>query len=56
MAKVMLLSVVIGMMAIPILSARDANPRRSVRKVVLAIFLFNLLYLLAIRYVYPHIV
>jgi 8-oxo-dGTP diphosphatase len=56
LAKILLLSVVIAMMAIPILSARDTNPRRSVRKVILLIFVFNLFYLLAVRFIYPRIV
>jgi hypothetical protein len=55
MAKLLLLSVIVGVIAIPILSAGDANPRRGLRKTVAIVAVFNLLYLLAIRFIYPHL-
>ena len=55
MAKALLLSVLIGTIGIPVLVARGANPRRGFQKVILLTLVFNLLYLLAIRFVYPHL-
>jgi hypothetical protein len=54
-AKLLLLSVVVAMIAVPILSARDANPRRSVKRLLLLITAFNLFYLFALRFIYPHL-
>lgn len=55
MAKTLLLSIVIGTIAIPVLTARDANPRRAFRKAVILIAIFNIIYILAVRYLYPHL-
>ena len=44
------------MIALPILAARDANPRRALRKTLLLIFVFNMLYLFAVRFLYPYLV
>ena len=53
MGKAILLSVLVGIIAIPLWAARDPNPQRGFRKVLLLVFVFNLLYLLAIRFIYP---
>jgi hypothetical protein len=53
--KAILLSVLFGMIAIPVLVARDANPRRGFQKVMLLTLVFNLLYLLAVRFIYPRL-
>jgi len=55
MGKFLLLSGVIGMVAIPVLNAQARDPQRSVRRVVIFMLIFNLLYLLAVRYIYPHL-
>ena len=55
MAKILLLSIVIGMIAIPVLAAREENPRRALRNTVLLTAAFNVLYLLAVRFIYPHL-
>jgi hypothetical protein len=54
-AKLVLFSVVIGMFAIPIVTARDANAKRGVKKLVFLMLAFNLFYLFAVRYIYPHL-
>jgi hypothetical protein len=54
-AKLLLLSVVIAVCAVPLLAGRDRNPRRGLKKTVLLIFGFNLLYLFAVRFIYPHL-
>lgn len=51
----MLLSIVIVMVAVPLAAARDSNLHRGLRKVVLLTIIFNLLYLLAVRYIYPRL-
>lgn len=48
-----MLSVIINTIALPVLMARDPNPVRSVKRTVALTLAFNVLYLLAIRYVYP---
>jgi hypothetical protein len=55
LAKAVLLSTLIGMIVIPALLAREANPRRGYRKVLLLTFVFNLAYWLAVRFVYPRL-
>ena len=54
-AKLLLVSVVISMVAIPVLAARDANAQRGLKKALFLVFIFNLLYLVAVRFVYPHL-
>jgi hypothetical protein len=56
MAKLVLLSVVIGMIAIPVMAAREKDARRGFQRLVLMIIVFNLLYLFAMRIIYPHLV
>jgi hypothetical protein len=54
-AKLLLLSVVIAMIALPVLTARDKSGRRGLRKLLLLAFLFNVFYLFAVRFIYPHL-
>jgi hypothetical protein len=54
-AKLLLLSVVIGAIVVPVLSARDANPARGLRKAIVLTLVFNLMYLFAIRFIYPRL-
>ena len=54
-AKLLLLSVFIGLVALPILAARDTNAQRSLRKMLLLVLAFNLLYLFAVRFIYPRL-
>jgi hypothetical protein len=55
MAKLVLLSVVIGMIAIPVMTARVASPRRGLQWTIILIVLFNLFYLFAVRFIYPRL-
>jgi hypothetical protein len=55
MQKLLLLSVVIAMICVPILAGRDRSPVRSLKKTLLVILVFNLVYLVALRFVYPHL-
>jgi hypothetical protein len=54
MQKIILMSVVIAMICVPIVAARDRNPVRSLKKTFLVLVLFNLAYLLVLKFVYPH--
>jgi hypothetical protein len=51
-AKLLLLSVVVMMMAIPVLTARHQNARRGLTRALFLFLAFNVLYLLAVRFVY----
>ena len=55
MAKLLLLSVVVMMIAVPVLTARNRSPQRGLRRTLVLTFVLNVLYLLAVRYVYPHL-
>jgi hypothetical protein len=54
-AKLVLLSSVIAMFAIPLLAGRARSARRGLRKMILLMVAFNLFYVLALRYIYPHL-
>ena len=56
MAKIVLFSVIIGMITIPVLAARERDARRGFQRLVLMIVLFNLFYLFAVRFIYPRLV
>lgn len=55
MSKLVLFSVIIMMFAIPIAAARAKNPRRGFSRMLVAMLLFNLFYLFAVRYIYPRL-
>jgi uncharacterized membrane protein YwaF len=56
MAKLILLSVLIMMVAIPVLAARDKSAKRGLQKAILFAIVFNICYVLALRYLYPHLI
>jgi hypothetical protein len=45
MKSLLLLSIVIAALVIPLRAARDPNPRRGVKRMLLMLFLFNAVYL-----------
>jgi hypothetical protein len=53
--KLLLLSIVITMIALPIMTAREANPRRALTKTVVLMLAFNVLYLVGIRFLLPRL-
>jgi hypothetical protein len=55
MQKALLISIVAATLVIPMWAARDRNPRRGLRKVVTRVLLFNLVYLLALMFIYPRL-
>jgi hypothetical protein len=54
-AKLLLLSVLLAMIGIPIFTARTIGGRRGLQWAVILIVLFNLFYMFAIRFIYPHL-
>jgi hypothetical protein len=54
-AKLLLLSVVIVMITVPVLMARDRNAKRGLKNALLLVIAFNLLYLFLVRFVYPRL-
>ena len=55
MAKLLMLSVVIMMVALPVIASRDRSGRRGLRKTLYLALLFNLFYLFAMRFIYPRL-
>ena len=55
MAKLLLMSVVLATAAIPAIAAKDALPRRGLRRAVIGLVLFNLVYAVLVMFVYPQI-
>jgi hypothetical protein len=55
MAKLVLLSIIIAMVTVPIAAGRHRNARRGISRMVVLLFLFNLVYLFLVRYIYPRL-
>lgn len=55
MAKLLLLSVVLMSVWLPIMTARDSNQKRGLRRLVHGIVLFNLFWVFAALEIYPRI-
>ncbi len=53
MKSLLLLSIVIGGLAIPALLARDPNPRRGQKRMLLLLLVFNVLYLAYVTLLHP---
>ena len=52
MSKILLLSVVLAMVAIPARAARDSSPRRGLRRLLMYTLLFNAFYLFNLLFLY----
>lgn len=55
MQKVILLSVVVALFAIPIFAAGAPNPRRGLKQALLGVLAFNLFYAFVLRVVIPRL-
>jgi hypothetical protein len=53
--KFVLLSIVVAMIGVPILAARDRSPIRAFKKTLFLVVLANAIYLLLLLFVYPHL-
>lgn len=55
MKDTLLRSVMIAVLIIPFVAAREPHPMRALKKAVALFFGFNVLYMLALRFVYSHL-
>jgi heme/copper-type cytochrome/quinol oxidase subunit 3 len=55
-SKLLLLSVIIMMVAIPMATASDRDYRRGLRRALLLTFAFNIIYFVIIRFIYPRLI
>jgi hypothetical protein len=55
MQKLLLLSTVISLVALPIIASRDPNPKRAMKKALVWLVAFNFFYLFAVRVIYPRL-
>ncbi len=55
MSKLLLLSVIVGMVVAPLLAARDEIPGRGLRKALAYTLVCEVAYLLALRFLYPRL-
>jgi O-antigen ligase len=51
----LLQSLMLALLLIPIIAARDVRPRRGLRKALLWFVAFSLVYALALRFLYPRL-
>ncbi len=55
MAKLLLLSVCLALVGIPLWASRDSHPARGLKRALIGVVLFNLLYVFLLRVVFPRI-
>lgn len=55
MAKLLLLSVCLALVAIPLWASRDPLPGRGLKRALLGVMLFNLFYVVLVRVVIPRV-
>jgi hypothetical protein len=55
MAKLVLMSALFAMAIIPAIAAKDRRPRRGLKVALLGVVVFNLVYLMALLFIYPKI-
>lgn len=53
MRNLLLRSIMLALVVIPLVAARDPHPRRALRKALVLFLGFNLFYMLALRFLYP---
>jgi hypothetical protein len=54
-AKLLLFSVIIMMVAVPMICASEKDARRGFQRMVLILVAYNLFYLFAVRFIYPRL-
>jgi len=55
MRKLLLLSMIMALVLLPILASREKTGSRAVKKTALLMLLFNLFFLVALRFIYSHV-
>lgn len=53
MKTILLLSILFAALAMPVVTARDANPRRGMRRLLVLLLLFNAVYLYYVTRLHP---
>jgi hypothetical protein len=54
-SKLLVLSVVLGLVAVPLLASREPSPVRGLKKALVYTAGFNLAYYLAVRFILPRL-
>lgn len=55
MAKALLLSVLVALVVIPVLASRDRLPARALKRTILMVLAFNVLYAVGALVIYPRL-
>jgi hypothetical protein len=55
MQKLILVSILFAAVTIPVWASRDRNARRGLRKALFAMLVFDVLYVLAVMFLYPRL-
>jgi hypothetical protein len=55
MAKLLLLSIILGTIAVPVRAARQKNPQLGLKKALTGLAILNVCYLLAVWFVWPRL-
>jgi len=55
MQKLLLLSTVISLVALPIIASKEPHPKKALKKAILWLIAFNFFYLFAVRVIYPRL-
>ena len=55
MRNLLLRSVIFAILIIPFVAAREPSPMRGLKKALGLFLVFNVLYMLALRLIYPHL-
>jgi hypothetical protein len=53
--KFILISILLATIILPMRAARDASPARGLRRTVMWVMTFNLMYLIALLYILPRL-
>jgi len=55
MAKLLLLSICLALVSIPLMASRDPYPVRGLKRALMGVLLFNLVYVFLLRIVIPRV-
>jgi hypothetical protein len=55
MRKLILVSILFAMVVVPMRAATDPSPKRGLRRTLVGLAAFNVLYLLAVLYILPRL-
>jgi hypothetical protein len=55
MQKLLLLTTIISLVALPVIASKEPNPKKALKKTILWLVAFNFFYLFAVRVIYPRL-